>query len=76
MIKTQEVQSPSSCLNKARDNERIFVLLARDTAAPYAIRSWVEERIRIGKNKYDDEQIIEALACADLMETERRFILT
>jgi hypothetical protein len=72
MIKRQELIDPGSCLNKARDDERIFVLLARDAAAPVAIRAWVKERIALGKNKPDDPQIVEAELCARLMEQERR----
>ncbi len=68
MIKCEELENPTSCLNKARDDELIFVLLARDAAASVAIRAWVQERIRIGKNRLDDPQIIEALACAKKME--------
>ena len=72
MIKRDEISEPESCLNKARDNERLFVLLARDAAAPVAIRAWVAERLRLGKNKLDDAQIREALDCAARMEIERR----
>ena len=41
MKKTDELADPTSCLNKARDDERLFVLLARDPAAPVTIRAWV-----------------------------------
>lgn len=71
MIKRDELEYSESCLNKARDDERLFVLLARDPAAPVAIRAWVKERIRLGKNVPDDAQVIEALDCADRMERER-----
>jgi len=60
MRKDQELSDPSSCLNKANGNEWIFVLLGRDRAAPVAIRAWIEERIRIGKNTKQDTQIAEA----------------
>lgn len=72
MIKRDELDYTESCLNKARDNERLFVLLARDAAAPVAIRAWVAERLRLGKNTADDPQIVEAMDCARLMEIERR----
>ena len=72
MIKRDEFECDDSCFNKARDNERLFVLLARDAAAPVAIRAWVEERIRLRKNTATDPQIVEALECARLMEIERR----
>ena len=68
MEKRQELSRPDSCLNRARPDELIFVLLARDAAAPAAIRAWVEERIRLGKNAVDDQQIAEALVLAARME--------
>jgi len=71
MLKHNEIESPESCFNKAQDNERLFVLLARDPAAPVAIRAWIAERIRLTKNKPGDEQIREAYECASLMEFER-----
>jgi hypothetical protein len=71
MIKRDEIEDTESCFNKASDGERLFVLLARDPAAPVAIRAWISERIRLGKNKPDDDQIREAHDCAALMEVER-----
>lgn len=71
MRKQDELENPSSCLNKAKDGEWLFVLLGRDAAAPVAIRAWVAERIRLGKNSADDPQIVEALACAEFMEQTR-----
>lgn len=71
MIKRDELTDSESCLSKAGDNERLFVLLARDPAAPVAIRAWIAERIRLGKNTASDEQIREAFECATLMELER-----
>ena len=71
MIKRDELEDTNSCLSKASDSERLFVLLARDPAAPVAIRAWIAERIRLGKNAPGDEQIREAFECANLMEMER-----
>lgn len=71
MIKSKELTDPNSCMSRAKDDEMTFVLLARDIAAPKAIREWVRERCRIGKNRYDDAQIIEALDCADAMDHQR-----
>lgn len=71
MLKRDELDYTESCLNKARDDERLFVLLARDPAAPVAIRAWVDERIRLGKNVLGDAQVAEALDCAARMERER-----
>lgn len=70
MRKQDELTNPKSCMSKARDDEMTFVLLGRDKAAPEAIRTWVRERIRLGKNRENDPQIIEAIKCADTMERE------
>lgn len=67
MRKTEEVENPNSCLNKAQDDEPLFVLLGRDKAATATIRFWVTERIKLGLNKPGDPQILEALALVDLM---------
>lgn len=71
MIKRDEIEDSQSCLNKAQDGERLFVMLARDPAAPVAIRAWIAERLRLGKNTPEDDQIREAYECARLMEIER-----
>lgn len=71
MKKSDEAAQPNSCWNSARDNERVFVLLERDAAAPDTIRFWCSERVRLGKNQPADEQITSALALAAGMETER-----
>jgi hypothetical protein len=71
MIKLQEMTDPASCLLRARADEMIFVLLARDAVAPEVIRVWVKLRVDRGYNTSDDPEIIEALACAETMETQR-----
>lgn len=68
MTKDWESVSPTSCFNHADPNEMIFVLLARDVAAPITIRAWCAERVWLGKNKWDDTQIVEALECAKIMQ--------
>ena len=60
MRKHKELSDPNSCLNRARIDEPIFVLLGRDVAAVNTVRFWIEERIRWGKNQRSDAQIIEA----------------
>jgi hypothetical protein len=74
MIKNKEATEPNSCWNKARDDERVFVLLARDAAAPETLRFWANRRIELGKNDRFDPQIVEALDCADRMEDEAKRI--
>ena len=57
-------------MSRAREDEMTFVLLARDAAAPDAIRFWAAKRCVIGKNKLTDSQIKEAMACADEMDRQ------
>jgi hypothetical protein len=76
MIKSDVIDNPQSCFNTAYDQEQLFVLLARDPAAPVAIRAWVAERLRLGRNKPGDEQIREAYECATFMELQRAEITT
>lgn len=72
MIKRDELANPDSCLNRAENSEMVFVLLGRDEAAPATIRAWCRARVVIGKNKRDDPEIVEALACAKSMENWRK----
>jgi hypothetical protein len=65
MKKLDELSDPNSCLNKARDDEQLFVLIGRDPAMSQTLRYWAHKRIQLGKNKQDDQQIQEALALAD-----------
>lgn len=71
MLKKDEIEKHDSCLNRANDDERLFVLLARDLSAPVAIHAWVRDRIKTGKNRLSDPEIISAMATADAMEHER-----
>lgn len=71
MRKHLELSDPNSCINRATPSEMVFVLLARDLAAPVAIRAWIAERIRLGKNKPTDAQILDAEECALTMEITR-----
>lgn len=60
MRKRDELTYPGSCMSRARDDEWTFVLLGRDKAATVAVQAWIDERIRIGKNRPNDPQIQEA----------------
>lgn len=60
MRKRDELNDPTSCMNRARDTEWTFVLLGRDRAAPAAVQAWINARILLGKNKASDPQIVEA----------------
>lgn len=72
MRKIDEARQVNSCLNRAFESEMIFVLLGRDPAAPFAIRQWIAERIRLHRNTMNDKQILDALECAETMEKECR----
>lgn len=74
MIKRDELTNKQSCLNRAADDEMLFVLLARDVAAPATIRFWADERVRLCRNHRNDPKIVEALACADAMDRQRAYI--
>mgnify|MGYP001583639945 CR=1 FL=1 len=67
MTKREMLADPNSCLNRAADDEPVFVLLARDVAAPPAISSWMSFRARFGKNMFNDAQLLDAEAVADAM---------
>lgn len=72
MKKKLEMSVPTSCLNKAGDDETIVVLRGKDRAASKAISAWVSERINSGMNAAYDAQIVEAVLCAAQMETEAK----
>lgn len=40
MTKTELLQDPDSCLNKAAPDEPLFVLRANDPIAPYIVEHW------------------------------------
>ncbi len=71
MRKRDELTDPSSCMSRAKADEWTFVLLGRDKAAPAAVRAWIEERIRLGKNARGDAQIIEAEEWIDTVLSEQ-----
>lgn len=58
MLKHLEVSSPTSCLNKAHEEEPVFVLRAKDKAAPDTLKAWVSWRLYWGLNKREDAKIL------------------
>lgn len=76
MRKRDELSNPKSCLNKARDDEWLFVLLGRDLAAITAVRAWIRKRIKLGKNTKHDPQIMEAKAWIIIVESEQKLCQT
>lgn len=71
MLKSRELIEPNSCLNRAKMDETIFVLLARDPAAPVAILAWLNERIRLGCETPDSPKIKDAYEQIQQMMKER-----
>ena len=71
MRKKDELTIEDSCINKAKDDEMIFVLRGKDPQAPGLILEWCARRVKDGQNKVADGKIQEALQCARIMEIER-----
>lgn len=71
MKKMDEIATTNSCLNKAHNDEMIFVLRAKDPAAPIAIRAWIAERMRLGMDDFSGEKLNNAHQCAITMEEQR-----
>ena len=77
MKKIDELDNKQSCLNRAHDQEIVFVLLSRDKCAPTTIRYWCAARLSEKKNKVTDPEIQEAYKIADQMELQHsEFLLT
>lgn len=57
MKKSEEIANPYSCLNKAGDDEFVFVLRETDPASAPAVRAWIKGRIDSGKNKMSDKKL-------------------
>ena len=60
MLKRDELATPTSCINRAADDEPVFVLRAKDIAAPWAIREWIKARQEFGLNNKFDAKLLEA----------------
>ncbi len=71
-------QNPGTydCYANAADDEPMFILLARDIAAPEIVERWATARealIKSGvKPEADHAMVAEALACAEAMRDWRR----
>jgi hypothetical protein len=52
MLKRDELSNPNSCLNKAMNDEPIFVLRANDPCAPDTIRAWAD----LAKDYHEDSK--------------------
>jgi hypothetical protein len=71
-METKDNLKPTGCLARALPHEPMFILLARDVAAPPAIRAWCDLRLKMPSADSDLEQIHEALATADTFENWRQ----
>lgn len=67
MVKSDELRSPRSCLNRSAPDEPLFVLCARDHTAPAAIRLWASMNHGI----QPPDKLQNALDTADHMEKWR-----
>jgi len=58
MLKRDELANPESCINKAADDEPVFVLRANDENAPAIVTEWCREYIvsKGGWSKLTEEQ--------------------
>jgi len=77
MIKREEIANPDSCLNRAEDDEPIFVLRAHDKTVPSVIRAWANgyafEKGGLGRmNARELEKYNAALDIANKAENWRR----
>lgn len=45
MLKREELANPNSCINKAADDEPVFVLRGNDPVAASIVRQWVNEYV-------------------------------
>lgn len=64
MLKSKELATPTSCLNKAAADEPLFVLRAKDPVAAMTIRHWAT----MAAGTHEPEKIADAIAVAELME--------
>lgn len=60
MRKRDELADPNSCLNKAGDDEMLFVLRGRDDAYAGTVRFWQRERVKLGLNRPGDAKLVSA----------------
>lgn len=71
MTKRELIDDQNSCLNKAADDEPIFVLLGRDAAAYRAVLYWAEQRVSLGINGAGDTKVANAISVARQMKAYR-----
>lgn len=77
MIKRKEIADPTSCLNRAADDEPLFVLRAHDINGSHMVRVWANSYASRngGVGRLDERQLAKynsALETAQDMENWRR----
>lgn len=72
--KSEEMNLADSCLNKAENNEPIFVLRAQDRFAPILVRMWADMYAAFSA-EYNEDKFYVAVELAEQMEEwpNRRF---
>jgi hypothetical protein len=65
LTKREEIDNPNSCLNKAADDEPVFVIRAKDSLAPVIVRRWAAHLEGMGGAP---QKVAEARAWADKAE--------
>jgi len=65
MLKKDELSNPNSCINKAADDEPVFVLRSSDILAPEVVRRWA----RLARSRdVTPAKVEEAFNLADQMD--------
>jgi hypothetical protein len=70
MRKLDEIEQPTSCLNKAAEDEPLFVLRAKDPNAPATVEEWARRAEESGA--HEPWKIAEARALAEQMREWRK----
>lgn len=70
MKKRDELMNPDSCLNRAGDDEPLFVIRAKDELSSTMVRQWAESAAMT--NAHEPEKIQEARMLAESMENWRK----
>ena len=68
---TKDKPGKYDCYLRAEPDEPLFVLRAKDPAAPAAVRAWIAERQKRVDKPGEAERLAEAETCALAMETWR-----
>lgn len=67
-MRKQDELTKQGCLNKAADDEMLFVLRAQDITAPKVILNWIEQNF----HTCSEEKLREAFECAIEMKKFKR----